>query len=725
MSWLDKHRPAYSYSALRRLIDPQSVAVVGLSRNDQSFGARTAKNLSFFEGRRFGVNPKADELYGIPCFSSIAALPEVVDCAVLAVPVDAVEALVEECAAAGVGGCIIYASGFAETARPDRVALQQRLTAIARSSQLRIVGPNCIGLINNVSKAGLSFSSSYAVRLPRTGAIGIASQSGGLGQAIAQVAERGGAYSHYMAAGNSCDVDVCDYVSYLAGDPSCKVIACIAEGLSDGERLIEAGEAARAADKPIVMYKLATGGAAAKAAMSHTGTLAGSNAAFEAAYRRLGIVNVNNLEDIYETASFLAKAGTPKAPGVAVVAASGGACVISLDKAEEFGVQMPAPQPATQMVLDANVPDFGAAANPCDITAQVATNPASYRACAEAMLADPGYSALIVMAPSINPALTPRNIDMFSSLAAAAGKPVCMSWISEWKDGPGAQQCEADPHVARFQSTAGAFRVLAAWHKRAAIVRGPEPRTRLAPAGSGAFNPAAERARALLAAAGQNLTEREAKEILAAYGVPVVADRVVQSQDEAVSAAEQAGFPVVLKVESPDIPHKTEAGVVRLNLGDAGAVRRAYAEIMAAAGRVQPAPAIAGVLVQPMIGAGVEMVVGSTLDPTFGPMVVVGMGGILVELLRDSTAELAPVNLRQAHEMLARLKSRTLLTGYRGSEPVQIDRLAEIIVSVSELAADLAGTIAEIDINPIICSPGRTIAVDGLIIRHLTAAASH
>jgi len=724
MSWSVKHRPAYDYEALKRLIDPQSVAVVGLSRNEQSFGARTAKNLSFFEGRRYGVNPNADELHGIACFSSIAALPEIVDCAVLAIPVDAVEALVEECAAAGVGGCIIYASGFAETARPDRVALQARLTAIARSSQLRIVGPNCIGLINNVSKAGLSFSSSYAVRLPRTGSIGIASQSGGLGQAIAQVAERGGAYSHYMAAGNSCDVDVCDYVSYLAGDPSCKVITCIAEGLSDGERLIEAGEAALAADKPIVMYKLATGGAAAQAAMSHTGTLAGSSAAFDAAYRRLGIISVDNLEDVYETASFLAKAGTPKAPGVAVVAASGGACIISLDKAEEFGVQMPAPQPATQLVLDANVPDFGAPTNPCDITAQVATNPASYRACAEAMLADPGYSALVVMAPSINPALTPRNVDMFSSLAAAAGKPVCISWISEWKDGPGAQQCEADPYVARFQSTAGAFRVLAAWHKRAAIVGGPKPRARGTDR-TGLLNPAAPEARALMAAAGPNLTEREAKEILAAYGVPVVNDRVVHNMEAAVEAAERAGFPVVLKVESPDIPHKTEAGVVRLNLRDAGAVRAAYTEIMAAAGRVQPAPAIAGVLVQPMIAAGVEIVVGSQLDPTFGPMVVVGIGGIMVELLKDATAELAPVDLRQAHDMLARLRSSVLLTGFRGSERIQIDRLAEIIVAVSELATDLADTIAEIDINPIICSPGRTIAVDGLIIRHRTAIASH
>jgi acyl-CoA synthetase (NDP forming) len=707
------HRPAYTYEDLKRLIDPRSVAVIGLSRNEQSFGARTAKNLDYFEGQKFGVNPKADSLYGIPCFSSIAALPETVDCAVLAVPFEAVESLVEDCAAAGIGGCIIYASGFAETGRPERQALQSRLTAIARGSQLRIVGPNCIGLINNVSKAGLSFSSSYAVRLPRTGTIGIASQSGGLGQAIAQVAERGGAYSHYMAAGNSCDVDVCDYVSYLAGDPSCQVITCIAEGLADGERLLEAAERALAADKPIVMYKIATGAAAAKAAMSHTGTLAGATAAFDAAYRRLGIVNVNNIEDVYETASFLAKAGKPKAEGVAVVAASGGACIITMDKAEAFNVSLPPPGPATQAVLDANVPDFGAPNNPCDVTAQVATNPASYAACTQALLADPAYGALVVMAPSINPAVTPRNIEMFSGLAAAAGKPVCLSWISEWKDGPGAAQCETDPHVARFRSTEAVFRVLSAWHSRARIAAAPKPRPRGATA-----SPKSATARALLAAAGPSLTEREAKQILAAYGVPVVSDKVVQTAAQAVDAAETNGYPVVLKIESPDIPHKTEAGVVRLNLADAHAVRTAFAEITQAANRLTPPPHIAGVLVQPMIPSGVEIVIGSQCDPTFGPLIVVGMGGILVEILHDSTAELAPVDHRQAHAMLARLRSQALLTGFRGAPPVQIEKLADIIVAISELAADLADEIAEIDINPIICTGTRTIAVDGLIIRH-------
>lgn len=705
-------RPVYGYADLHRLIDPASVAIVGLSRNLASFGARTALNLTDFRGRAYGVNPNADEIHGLRCYPSIADLPERVDCAVLAAPFEAIEGLVEDCATAGVGGCIIYASGFAETGRSDRIALQDRLAAIARGSQLRIVGPNCFGVINNLSRAGMSFSSGYAVRPPRQGPVGLVSQSGGLGQAIAQVAERGGAYSHFLTAGNSCDVEVSDYVAYLAEDPSCRVIACVAEGFKDGERLIEAGERALSAGKPLVMYKIATGGAAAEAAMSHTGTLAGSNAAYEAACRRLGVVRVDNIEEVYETASFLAKAGRPKASGVAAAAASGGACVITLDKAEQFGVPMPKPQLDTQALLAANVPDFGNPTNPCDITAQVAGSPASYAACAEALLADPGYATLLVMAPSIIPGTTPRNIEMLSALAAKAGKPVCIAWMSEWKDGPGAAECEADPHVARFQSTERAFRTFAAWFDREARLVGPEPR----PRGLPGARPAAQ-VRTLLAQAGERLSEREGKAILASYGVPVAADRVVADAEAAVAAGEEIGYPVVLKVESADIPHKTEAGVVRLGLKDAAAVRLAFGEIMAAAQRLEPAPRIAGVLVQPMIPAGVEVVVGSQRDPTFGPLVVVGLGGIMVELLRDSAIELAPVSREQALGMIHRLKGARLLTGFRGSEPIDIERLADIIVAVSELAADHPDAIAEIDVNPIICRPDRTVAVDALIVR--------
>jgi len=713
MALLDvARRPAYGRAELRRLIDPTTVAVVGLSRNEASFGARTARNLMRFGGRGYGVNPGASELHGLPCFPTIAAIPEPVDCAILAVPLDSVEGVVGECAAAGVGACVIFASGFAETGRADRIALQDRLAAIARQADMRIVGPNCMGLINNVTRAGLTFSSSYGERPPRTGSVGIVSQSGGLGQAITAATDRGGAYSHYLSCGNSCDVDVCDYVSYLAEDPGCRVIACVAEGFRDGERLIEAAEAALKADKPLVLYKIATGRAAAQAAMTHTGTLAGSNAALDAVCRRYGVIAVDNLEDVYETASFLAKAGRPKAAGVAAVAASGGAVVIDLDKAEKYGVPMPAPASATQAVLDATVPDFGNSGNPCDVTAQVSVNPGLYSACAGALLADPAYAALVVTATSITTTGTPQSVAMFADLGAAAGKPVCYCWVSGWKEGPGSAECEADPHIALFHSTDGAYRTLAAWLDRARRVAAAAPRAR-----HGAANPARAAAAALLAKAGERLTEREAKAVLATYGVPVAADHVAQDAEAAVAAAKALGWPVALKIESPDIPHKTEAGVVRLGLGDAAAVRQAFAEVTAAAASIQPPPEIAGVLVQPMIGAGVEMVVGARFDPTFGPLVLVGMGGVLVELLGDSAVELAPVDRRQAREMIAQLKGAKLLAGYRGAPGADLDRLADVIVSVSELAADFAGEIAEIDVNPVICAPDRAIAVDALIVR--------
>ncbi|MBJ7439526.1 MAG: acetate--CoA ligase family protein [Sphingopyxis sp.] len=699
-------RPVYSHAQMKRLVAPETVAVIGLSRNEKSFGARAAANLAGFAGRTYGVNPGGGTVHGVECFPSIGAIPVSVDSAVLAVPADAVADVVEQCAIAGVGGCVIFASGFAETGREDRIALQERIVAIGRAANMRIVGPNCFGLINNVSRAGLSFSGRYAASPGMAGPVGLVSQSGGLAQALAQVTERGGSYSHFLAAGNSADVDVCDYISYLAGDETCRVIACIAEGLADGERLLEAGEAAMAGCKPIIMYKIATGSAGAKAAMSHTGTLAGSNAAYDAAYARAGIVKADNIEDVYPIAAFFAKAGCPKAGGVAAVAASGGACVITLDKSEAAGVAMPLPGAATKKILEAYIPDYGAPTNPCDITAGVAADGAAYAACVEALLNDPAYSALVVMAPSISEAMTPRNVAMFSPLAAKAGKPVCLSWMSEWRDGPGALEAEADPNIALFKSTEQCFGTLRAWHDWAAD---PPP---MRPRGG-----REGRARTLLDAAGAKLTEREGKAILAAYGVPVATDHVVASAEAAVAAAKAIGYPVVLKVESPDIAHKTEAGVVRLDLTGVDAVRTAYNDVIDAADRLDPKPQIKGVLVQPMIASGVELVVGAQNDPTFGPMVIVGLGGIMVELIRDSAAELAPVTREQAAAMLRRLKGYPLLTGFRGSAPVNIAAIEAIIVAVSELAADHAADIAEIDVNPIICGPGRAIAVDALIVR--------
>jgi acetyl-CoA synthetase len=706
-------RPLYRAADLARLLNPRSIAIIGASERAGSFGERTQRNLAAFQGRMHLVNARYETLGGLPCHASIAALPEVPDIAVVAAPMEAVEGLVRDCAVAGVGAAIIYAAGFAETGKADRVALQSRVAAIAREGGVRLVGPNCIGMLDYASGATISFAAvpRPAVALDRA-AVGIVSQSGNLGFALAQGVERGVAISRVLACGNSADVDVADCVAALAEDPACAAIACVFEGMADPMRLVQAAEIAWAADKPLVIYKLATGEQGAAAALSHTGSLAGSDAAYRAAFGRAGVVLVENFDALLETAGFLAKAPPCRAPGVAVVSTSGGAAIMAADKAELHGVTLPQPGPAAKAVLDARIPEFGSACNPVDITAQVLNDPESLRACADALCADPAYGAVVLPNGYAYDFATPR-FALLGQLAAQHGKAAAVVWLTEWLEGPGARAAEANPQVGVFRSMDRCFAALAAWQARAARrVAGPGETARLAAPG------AAAQAAALLDSTGNaTLTEREAKAVLTAYGVGVVGDALAVDAGAAVAAAESLGFPVVLKIESPDIPHKTEAGAIRLGLRDAAAVREGFAAIMANAARAVPGARINGVVVQPMVPQGLEIVVGAKRDPLFGPMVVVGLGGIFVELLRDTATALAPVGEDAARAMLRRLKGHRLLEGFRGMPAVDQDALVDVIRRISELAADQRDRIAEIDVNPLICSADRVVAVDALILR--------
>ena len=630
----------------------------------------------------------------------------------MAVPREQVEAVLEDCIAAKVGGVIVYASGFAETGRPERIAQQDRLVTRARAVGLPLVGPNCIGMINNLSRAGAIFQVNYDKTPHHPNGVGIVSQSGAMGYTMVQASERGAGFSHYFTAGNSGDVDVCDFVSYLVEVPECRAIICLFEGLPDGRRLLEAGEKAHVAGKPIVAYKMTSGEASAVAAMSHTGNLAGSDAAFAAAFERAGIIAVDDLDIAYETASFLAKTSKPVAGGVAAIVTSGGAGVIAAERAEHYGVQMPQPGPVAQAVLDARIPEFGAKRNPADITAQLLTDPESFSVCFRAMLEDPAYGAAILPVVAAVPEITPKRHLALAELAKTTEKPICLVWMTGWLEGPGSEIVERDPRLVIFRSMDRCMQAISLWHNWADFIATPRAKAvRL----SGA--PEQAKAARILAAAGERLSEREAKAVLAAYGVPVPPEKTVQSAVDAEAAAGAIGYPVALKVESPDIAHKTEAGVVRLGLRDGGAVARAFGEIMDAAARVPGAPQIDGVSVQRMAPAGVELVVGAKVDPQFGPLVVVGSGGILVELLQDSVAALAPIGTAEALGLLRRLKGYRLLAGFRGRPAVALERVAELIARVSEFAADHAWNIAEIDVNPVICGAQGAVTVDALIVR--------
>lgn len=704
-------RPLYRAADLRALLSPQSIAVVGASARAGSFGERTVRNLDGFRGRLHLVNARYDRLGERPCHAALAALPEVPELVVAATPMEAAEGVLEDCAAAGAQALVLYAAGFSETGRPERIALQERLAARARAAGIRLVGPNCIGLVDYASGAKISFITvPQPLAIPTRPAIGIVSQSGNLGFALAQAVEAGANIGRVLTCGNSADVDVADYVAALAEDPACSGIALLFEGMAAPRRLLEAAEIAWAHDKPLVVHKLATGESGAAAALSHTGSLAGSDAAYRAAFERSGAVLAEQFEGLLELASFLAKAPPPRGAGVAVVSTSGGSAIMAADRAEVRGVDLPQPGAAARAVLEARIPEFGSARNPCDVTAQVLNDPDSLRACAGALLEDPAYGALILPNGYAYDVATPR-FAMVGELAETHGKIACVVWTTQFLEGPGAREAEAEPRVALFRSMDRCMAAIAAWQARGARRAAGTPAVaRLSPPEAKA------RAAALLdQARGPVLTEREAKAVLAAYGVPVVAETLAADAGAAVAAAEAAGYPVVLKVESPDLPHKTEAGVIRLNLADAAAVRAGFAEVMANAARAAPRARINGVLVQPMVPAGIEMVVGARHDPLFGPTVVVGLGGILVELLRDTALALAPVGHGEARAMLERLKGAKLLHGFRNLPAVDLDVLAGIVQRVSELAADQAGRIAEIDVNPVICAGGRQVAVDALI----------
>jgi acetate---CoA ligase (ADP-forming) len=705
-------RPVYRHAELDRVLNPKNVCIVGASPKAGSFGDRVLANLAGFAGNVYLVNSRYDTIGALRCYPSIASLPENPDCVAVVAPRDAVEEIVLEAARLGVGGVILYASGYAETQLPERIELQRRLCNIGLESGLKILGPNCLGIANYVRRARISFSDYPAPRELRDISIGIASQSGALSQSLAQAIECGVSISHAFSAGNQADVDVADLVAYLAEDPSCRCIACVFEGMEHPQRLLEAAQIAWRNDKPLLINKIATGTMGAEAAISHTGSLAGSDSAYRAAFERCGAIVVDEFEGLMEAAQFFAKAPAPKARGIAVLAASGGAAIMAADKAEQFGISMPQPSEAVRRILEANIPDFGSARNPCDVTGQVVNNPLSMQACSDALLSDAAYGALVVP-QTLSFEMYKTRLASLASQSIQHGKITCSVLISNWLQGPGTLEAEIDSNVALFRSMDRCFRALGAWHHRADLqARGARQWIRRSDAA------AAGKAAGLIdAAAHRRLTERESKAVLQLYGIPTVREIIADSVEAAVAAGAQLGFPVALKVESPDIAHKTEAGAVALNVRSGEELKAAYDRIMVNARRFAPQGRISGVLLQPMVSAGVEVVVGARIDPLLGPLIVVGFGGVLVELLRDSSVELAPVNVDEAGRMLLRLKGAALFGGYRGAAAIDVARLADIVARASEFAADQQNRISELDINPIICGASQMTAVDALIVR--------
>ena len=684
-------RPIYTRAQLDRLIAPKSIAIVGASPRAGSFGMRTLENLAHFRGAIWPVNAKYPKIGVRECFPSLAALPGSPDLVVLVVPREGVEAALREAAAVRAGGVVVYASGYGEMARDEGATEQQRLAAIAQEANMPMLGPNCMGLVNHELGVGVSFIPEYS-KMPRhVGPIAFVSQSGALGYCLAQSAERGLGYRYFFSVGNSADLDVCDLIGAMAEDPQVRAIACLFEGVPDARQLLAAGAKARAAGKPVIAYKMGVSEDGAAAARSHTGSLAGSGAAFRALFDRAGFVAVDDFEALVETAKFFSAAGKPLAKGVAVVSGSGGAGIISADMAARHGVPMPQPTDATTKVLKSVVPEFGAARNPCDPTGQVLSVPESFAKCCQALLDDPQYGVLLcAMSVSSRETGSARAGDI-AKLNRSQPKPVAVAWLSEWLQGPASEAYESDDRIGFFRSVDRCFATIAKWQ------RWHENKPMEAPRLSTKRD---------LSAAKMVLGEREAKAVLSQYGIHSAPERQAKNADEAVKAAAELGYPVVLKADG-DIEHKTEAGAVELDLRDESALRAACDAMTAAKN---------GFLVQAMVKGGVELVVGVKRDPQCGPVLLVGLGGVLVEVLRDTALALAPVGKLEARRMLESLKGYKLLQGYRGAPAADLDAVCEAIARISEFAADHADAIEEIDVNPLLARPDGAVALDALIV---------
>jgi acetyltransferase len=709
-------RSLYRAVDMQRLINPNSIAVVGASETPGSPGHSTMANLAGFSGKVFAVNPKYTQVQGRHCVPTLMDLPEPADCVALCIARPLVEENLRHAVSIRAGGTIVYASGFAETTLPERIIAQQRLVEVAQGGGVRMVGPNTIGIANAATGAAVNFMIGCAeiLRGP-PGRVAVVTQSGAIGYSVLQSVIRGVRVSHYLAAGNSADVDVCDYIAYLAEQEQVRAIICLFEGVKSGERFLAAARLVHSAGKALIVHKSGNTASSGKAALSHTGTLVGSIAGYRAAFEAAGAIHCHNLESVVEMACLFAKAPRPAAGrGVGIMATSGGAGVINADKAEEKGLSLPEIAPATRRALEKVVPEFGSISNPADITSEALRSIETFTHCLRAFAEDPGFSAVVVPFVYAHPVASGARAPVLSQVAADTDRLITAVWMPEWLEGPGAAVLEADPRVALFRSSDRAFEAIRTWfdwhdgraHEDGAIVRA-------SPAD------AATKARAILVVAraqGETLTEQESKSILRAYGIAVPREMLVETPQQAARAAEQIGFPVAVKIASPDIPHKTEVGGIRLNLHSSEEVSTAAAQILSSARTAQPSARLNGVSVQAMVPAGHELVMGVRIDRQFGPLVMVGSGGIFVELLADAATALAPVSTHQAQRMLQRLRGYKLLLGYRGRPGYDVTAALDVLCRLSELASDLAEDLAEVDINPVIVGVKGAIAADALIV---------
>jgi acetyltransferase len=700
---------------LDKFLRPSSVAVIGASDKANSVGRLVFQNLEKggFAGKSFPINPKYTSVQGRNCFPSLADLRETVDLAIIATPASTVSQVVHDCGEHSVGAIIILSAGFREVG-PSGQAIETELANVITSfSFMSVLGPNCLGILSPVHQLNASF----AAAMPALGHIAFISQSGALCTSLLDwsLTEHVG-FSHIISIGNALDVKVADWIDYLADDPNTDSIVLYIESLREARRFMSAARAFTRS-KPIVVYKAGRFAESAQAAASHTGAMAGVDDVYEAAFRRAGIVRVFESADMFDCAQLLAHQRVPHGPRLAIISNAGGPAVMATDALLELRGKLSELTSHTRTTLSALLPPHWSHSNPVDILGDA--GPERFSQALNAVLQDTNVDGvLVILSPQAMTDPT-RTADEVARIAANSPKPVLAAWMGGRDVERGRQSLEQHG-IATYdfpERAVRAFSYLVAYNRnRDLLYETPS----YVPIGDSTDRTLAHQQLAQRLAEGHaSLSEMESKALFAAYGVDTTIPQLATAAAQAVEIARGLNYPVVMKIASPQIHHKTEVQGVVLNVTGDDQVITEYKALIDRAHQVRPDAKIEGVTVQRMITSpqGVELIVGARKDPVFGAVMMIGAGGIFAELIEDRALELPPLNERLARRMLESLRIWPILQGYRGRRPVNLRKLIETLIRLSNLIADNP-FVAELDVNPLLVTPDSVTALDGRVILH-------
>ena len=694
--------------SLTALLHPRSIAIIGASDDPARIGGRPLAYTrdAGFAGRIFPVNPRRASVQNLPAFPTIADVPEPVDTAIIAVPAPVVVETAEACAAAGVKAAVIFSAGFAETGDDGR-RRQDALSAIAGASGMRIVGPNCLGVYNSETGFYGTFTTTLEAQHPVPGGVGLVSQSGAYGSHLSLLATRRRiGIRFWVTTGNECDVDVAETIGWLARHPDISVIVAYVEGVADRDRLFASLALARKHRKPVILQKVGRTRIGADAVRSHTATLAGSDAVYEGVFRQFGVHRARDAEEMLDVAYAATFGAFPASRRVGLMSISGGVGVQMADEAVTCGLEVTPMSDHAQARLKALLP-YASPRNPVDITAQAFNNLDLIRSNLDVMLDEGTYDAIVAFFTFVAAAegmVTPIREMLHDARRRHPDRLLVLSIVGP----PDIVQRYEAAGCPVFEDPSRAVRTVAALARLAESFE----RTIAAPAVPPAAAPLPP----------PPIGEVAAHRIFADAGLPMIESRLCANAHDAAQAAAELRFPVALKIASPDIAHKSEAGGVALDLATADAIVEAFAAVTATARSAHPDARLDGVLVSPMVRGGVEIILGVQNDPTFGPVVMCGLGGIFVEVLEDVTFRAAPFDPAEAHRMLRELQGFPLLAGVRGRPPADVDALAAALAALSRFAAAHAGHLDSAELNPVVVRAAGhgVVALDALIAPRTT-----